>query len=60
MSVILPERHRAAWLVAGVQDARELLPPLRPYPADALRAHPVGLLVNSPRSGGPGCLEPAP
>jgi putative SOS response-associated peptidase YedK len=60
MPVILPERHWAAWLDAGLQDAGELAPLLRPYPADAMRAYPVGLLVNDPRNDGPGCLERAP
>jgi putative SOS response-associated peptidase YedK len=32
-------------------------PLLRPYPADALRAYPVGLKVNNPRNDGPACLE---
>jgi len=33
---------------------------LRPYPADAMRAYPVGTLVNNPRNDGPECLAPAP
>jgi putative SOS response-associated peptidase YedK len=60
MPVILPERHWAAWLDVGLQDAAALVPLLRPYPADAMRACPVGALVNNPRNDGPGCLEPAP
>jgi putative SOS response-associated peptidase YedK len=59
MSVILPERHWAAWLDAGLQDAGELVPLLRPYPADAMRAYPVGSAVNNPKNDGPVCLEPA-
>jgi putative SOS response-associated peptidase YedK len=57
MPVILPERHWAAWLGAGLQDAGELLPPLRPFPPDAMRAYAVGPLVNSPMYDRPGCLE---
>jgi hypothetical protein len=30
---------------------------LRPFPADAMRAGPVGTLVSNPRNDGPGCLE---
>jgi putative SOS response-associated peptidase YedK len=56
---ILPERHWAAWLDAGLQDAGPLLPLLRPFPSDAMRAYPVGLLVNNPRNDAPACLEPA-
>jgi putative SOS response-associated peptidase YedK len=59
MPVILPERHWAAWLDPEGQDVAELLPLLRPFPSDAMRAYPVGLLVNDPRNDGPGCLDPA-
>jgi putative SOS response-associated peptidase YedK len=59
MPVILPERHWAAWLDAGLQDAAALVPLLRPFPADAMRAYPVGSMVNSPRNDWPACLEPA-
>jgi putative SOS response-associated peptidase YedK len=33
-------------------------PLLRPYVADAMRAYPVGALVNNPRNDGPECLAP--
>ena len=59
MPVILPERHWAVWLDTGLQDAGELVPLLRPFPADAMRAYPVGLLVNNPRNDVPECLAPA-
>jgi putative SOS response-associated peptidase YedK len=36
-----------------------LVPLLRPYPADAMRAYPVGQLVNNPRNDVPECLTPA-
>jgi putative SOS response-associated peptidase YedK len=57
MPVILPERHWLAWLDVGLRDACELVPLLRPYPADAMRAYPVGSLVNNPKNDGPACLE---
>jgi putative SOS response-associated peptidase YedK len=57
--VILPERHRAAWLDPALQEVGELVPLLRPFPADALRAYPVGVLVNNPRNDRPGCLTAA-
>jgi putative SOS response-associated peptidase YedK len=60
MPVILPERHFGTWLDAGLQDAGEVVPLLLPYPADAMRAYPVGMQVNNPRNDGPGCLAPAP
>jgi putative SOS response-associated peptidase YedK len=59
MPVILPERHWAAWLDAGLQDAAGLVPLLRPFPSDAMRAYPVGQRVNSPRNDGPVCMEEA-
>jgi putative SOS response-associated peptidase YedK len=59
MPVILPERHWQAWLDAGLQGAAELAPLLRPYPADAMPAYPVGPLVNNPRNDVPECLAQA-
>ena len=57
MPAILPERHWAAWLDTQLQDTAEVVPLLRPFPPDAMRAYPVGLLVNNPKNDGPGCLE---
>ena len=59
MPVILPERHWAEWLDPQAQDAGQLVPLLRPYPADALRAYTVGQSVGNPRNDGPECLTPA-
>jgi putative SOS response-associated peptidase YedK len=56
MPVILPAQHWPAWLDPAAQDAAAVVPLLRPYPADAMRAYPVGPLVNNPRNDGPGCL----
>jgi hypothetical protein len=39
--------------------AAAVVPLLRPYPADAMRAYPVGQLVNNARNDGPGCLTAA-
>jgi hypothetical protein len=39
--------------------AAAVAPLLRPYPADAMRAYPVGQLVNNARNDGPGCLTAA-
>jgi putative SOS response-associated peptidase YedK len=46
-------------LDAGLQGAAALVPLLRPYPAEDMRAYPVGPLVSNPRNDGPGCLTPA-
>ncbi len=57
MPVILPQGEWARWLDPGAV-AEELLPMLRPYPGDDLRAYPVSTLVNSPRNDLPACVEP--
>ena len=57
--VILPRQHWAAWLDPTLQEAGELVPLLRPYPADAMRAYPVGALVSNPKNDGPECLAAA-
>jgi putative SOS response-associated peptidase YedK len=31
---------------------------LRPYPAERMRARPVGTYVNNPRNEGPDCVLP--
>jgi putative SOS response-associated peptidase YedK len=59
MPVILPRQHSAAWLDPQAQDAAAVAPLLRPYPADAMRAYPVGALVSNPRNDGPECLAAA-
>jgi putative SOS response-associated peptidase YedK len=59
MPVILPRQHWAAWLDPTLQEAGELVPLLRPFPSDAIRAYPVGLAVNNPRNDGPECLAAA-
>jgi putative SOS response-associated peptidase YedK len=40
--------------------ASELLPLLRPYPADAMAAHPVSTAANDPRADGPELIAPLP
>ena len=59
MPAILPRQHWAAWLDPTLQEAGELVPLLRPYPADAMRTYPVGALVSNPRNDGPECLAQA-
>ena len=59
MPVILPRQDWSAWLDPQTQGAAAVAPLLRPCPADALRAYPVGPLVNNPRNDRPGCLTAA-
>ncbi len=40
-------------------EAGELVPMLRPFPSDTMRAYPAGAMVSNPRNDGPECLSPA-
>jgi putative SOS response-associated peptidase YedK len=59
MPVILPEQHRTAWPDRDAQGVAALVPLLRPYPADAKRADPVGQMVGNPKNDVPECLAAA-
>jgi putative SOS response-associated peptidase YedK len=52
MPVIMPRERWAEWLDPQAQDAGELVLLLRPYPADTMRAYPVGTRVNNPKNDG--------
>jgi putative SOS response-associated peptidase YedK len=58
MPVILPKSAYASWLDPANQNLVELLAMLEPYPADAMLAYPVSMLVNSPRNNSPECILP--
>jgi putative SOS response-associated peptidase YedK len=64
MPVILPSEAFALWLDPRVSDARNLMPLLGTYPAEAMQVHPVSPRVNAATAEGPGCIvpvaEPAP
>ena len=60
MPVILDPEVEARWLDRQLVDPRDLLPLLRPYPADRLEAYPVSPLVSSPANDGPALIEPVP
>src|SRR5437868_6563105 len=53
MPVILPPEAWRRWLGEEVVDSDELLALLRPYPAELMRAYPVGLAVGNVRNNGP-------
>lgn len=57
MPVILAPDVHDAWLDPAVEDPKHLMPLVRPYPAKAMEAYPVGTLVNSPTHDEPGCIE---
>jgi hypothetical protein len=47
MPVILPPADCEVWLDPSVQEAERLQSLLRPYPAEAMEAYPVGTRVNN-------------
>ena len=60
MPVILRESDYAAWLDRRNQDEAALTALLKPYPAEEMRAYPVGLRVNSAQNNDPELILPAP
>ncbi len=59
MPVMLERTNFEQWLDPMEQNAEALAWMLRPYRADAMRAYPVSVLVNSPKNDDARCLEPA-
>jgi len=59
MPAILSPGDYAAWLDPTIEDPRQVLSLLTPYPSDAMQTHPVSNLVNSPAHDSPQCIEPA-
>jgi putative SOS response-associated peptidase YedK len=57
MPVMLDAEKGWAWMAD--QPAAQLLPLLRPFPAEQMAAYPVSSLVNSPASDLPECILPA-
>jgi putative SOS response-associated peptidase YedK len=58
MPVILHRGDYERWLDPSNQTAKDLLPLLRPFPAEEMRAYPVSLHVNNPRHDDPNCVVP--
>ncbi len=58
MPVILAPGDYATWLNPDNQATAELQQLLRPYPAEAMAAHPVSTRVNTPRHDDPALVEP--
>lgn len=59
MPVILPASGYGTWLDPAIEDPRQLMPLLAPYPSEEMEARPVGNFVNSPSHDSPQCLEAA-
>ena len=58
MPVILEPEDYPAWLDPDNQATAKLKELLRPYPAEAMAAHPVSTRVNTPKHDDPALLEP--
>jgi len=56
MPVILDKTTCWDWLADQPADALQAM--LAPYPAEKMRAHPVGLAVNNPRNDSAECVQP--
>jgi putative SOS response-associated peptidase YedK len=60
MPVIVDPADYDLWLDPQRQDAQEVLPLLKQFPAERMQAIPVSTLVNSPRNESPQCVVPLP
>lgn len=58
MAVILPAARYQQWLDPQFQDIDQLVPALRPYPAEEMKVYPVSTRVNDPKFDDPQCIEP--
>ncbi len=59
MPVILPREDFAAWLDPERTNAAQVMPLLRPYPAEQMACYPVSRRVNSPANDDPTLIERA-
>jgi putative SOS response-associated peptidase YedK len=57
MPVIVDRSDYDGWLDRNRQDSQDVLPLLRPYPAEKMQCVPVSTLVNSPRNDKPECVS---
>lgn len=58
MPVLLDPETWDPWLEPEAHDPSSLVALLKPYPAEAMTAWPIGARVNSPKNDSPECLEP--
>ncbi|NWF63540.1 MAG: SOS response-associated peptidase [Chloroflexi bacterium] len=58
MPVILNPKDYSMWLEPTPQTPEKLATLLKPYPAEAMSAHPVSTLVNQPGNDRPECVIP--
>jgi putative SOS response-associated peptidase YedK len=60
MPLIIAREDYAAWLDPANTDVRALKGLVRPYPAERMSAHAVGMRVNTPANDDPSLIEPLP
>jgi putative SOS response-associated peptidase YedK len=58
MPVILDAKDYDQWLDPAPQTPENLLPLIKPFPADGMSAYPVSTLVNKPGNDRPECVVP--
>ena len=58
MPVILPQADWPLWLGEAEASPDQLLALLRPYPAERMRAYPIGPAVGNVKNDAPGLLDP--
>lgn len=58
MPVILSKNNRDSWLDTSNQTEKHLIDLLKPYPSEAMAAHQVSKIVNSPLNDIPACIKP--
>jgi putative SOS response-associated peptidase YedK len=56
MPVILKEADEGKWLDPEIEDPKNVLPLLKPYPSDEMECIKVSSLVNSPKNDVPDCI----
>lgn len=57
MPVILSPQDEAVWLNRDIQDPEELMPLLRPFPTEEMKAYPVSPMVGNAKNDVPECIQ---
>lgn len=58
MPVIIDPQNYEVWLKSNLDNLKESLKLLRPYPSEDLTFYPVSSFLNSPRNNTPECIKP--
>ncbi|MBP1153782.1 MULTISPECIES: SOS response-associated peptidase [unclassified Paenibacillus] len=57
MPVILTPQNEAVWLNREIQDMESLLPLLKPFPTEEMKAYPVSPMVGNAKNDVPECIQ---